>query len=141
MNIILTGIEYSGTTTLGQAIKEWFEGATGAEHGFHDHFKIPDVSHRGFTEEEQQRVLDLSPRLKETLQRHQLMYHVQPTFYQDGDLGTIGHHIEDAVYGPLYWGYGGPGQPGDRHLPTQRIDGLIQLALPRRSTECTLALE
>ena len=114
MKLILIGIEYSGTTTIGKAIDEWFEKSTGASYGFHDHFKIPHTTHRDYTEEEQQQILDLSPRLKETLQRHQLYYHVQPTFYLDGDIASIGLHIEDAVYGPMYWGYGGKGQPGDR---------------------------
>ena len=130
MKLILTGIEYSGTTTIGKAIAEWFEKSTGAGYGFHDHFKIPNTSHRDYTEEEQQQILDLSPRLKEALQRHQLYYHVQPTFYLDGDIASIGLHIEDAVYGPMYWGYGGEGEPGDRAEVSRDIEEWILEAAP-----------
>ena len=131
MKLILAGIEYSGTTTVGEAISKWFTNATGEPYGFHDHFKIPHTGHREFTEDEQQRILDLSPRLKEALQRHQLYYHVQPTFYLDGDISSIGLHIEDAVYGPLYWGIwrrGGAWRPhggdtGHRGLDTRSCPG------------------
>ena len=125
MKIILTGIEYSGTTTMANAISEWYEKATGLRYGFHDHFKIPHVVHAPLAEDEQRRVLALSPRLKDLIQRHQLDYHVQPTFYQDGNLSVTGLHIEDAVYGPLYWGYGGPGEPGDRGVLSRQIEDRV----------------
>jgi len=130
MKLILTGIEYSGTSTIGTAIGEWFENSTGISYGFHDHFKIPHTTHRDFTDDEQQQVLDLSPRLKETLQRHQIYYHVQPTFYLDGDISSIGLHIEDAVYGPMYWGYGGEGEPGDRTIVSRDVEEWILEGAP-----------
>ena len=136
MKLILAGIEHSGTTTLGEAISKWFTDATGAPYGFHDHFKIPHTGHGEFTEDEQQQILDLSPRLKETLQRHQIYYHVQPAFYLDGDISSIGLHIEDAVYGPLYWGYGAKGMPGDSSEVTRDIEDWILEAAP----ETVLAL-
>ena len=130
MKLVLTGIEYSGTTTIGSSIGEWFENATGASYGFHDHFKIPHTTHRDYTEDEQRQLLDLSPRLKEALQRHQIYYHVQPTFYLDGDIASIGLHIEDAVYGPMYWGYGGEGEPGDRAEVSRDVEEWILEGAP-----------
>ena len=125
MEIILVGIEYSGTTTMAHAIGEWYEKETGERYGFHDHFKVPHVVHAALSPEEQQKVLDLSPRLKERIQRHQLDYHVQPTFFLDGNHAATGLHIEDAVYGPLYWGYGGPGEFGDRSVASKEIEDNI----------------
>ena len=126
MEIILTGIEYSGTTTMAQAITDWYKEETGNQsYGLHDHFKVPHVVHAALTEEEQRLVLAMSPRLKEAVQRHQLEYHVQPTFFTDGNHSVTGLHIEDAVYGPLYWGYGGPGELGDRSVVSRQIEDRV----------------
>ena len=125
MKIILTGIEYSGTTTMAKAIGDWYEKETGQSYGFHDHFKLPHYIHAPLTEEEQEIVLGLSPRILDLIQKHQLDYHVQPTFYKDGNLATTGLHIEDAVYGPLYWGYGGPGERGDRSVVSREIEDRV----------------
>lgn len=112
MWLILAGCEYSGTTTLACAIKEWMEGALGAgDLLIHDHWKIPhtsghllvDETHL-LTEEEQAQVLALSPKLKEMTQRHSLVYH---TAGGGGDRLMVGYVFDEAVYGPLYWGYGG----------------------------------
>ena len=91
MEILLTGIEYSGTTTLAKALEEWYEKETGDSWGFHDHFKVPHVIHAALTEEEQRLVLALSPRIKEAVQRHQIEYHVQ--FFKDGNPRVTGLHI------------------------------------------------
>ena len=132
MEILLTGIEYSGTSTLAKAIGEWYEKQTGAGYGFHDHFKVPHVIHAALTEEEQQLVLALSPRIKEAVQRHQIEYHVQPTFFKDGNHSVTGLHIEDAVYGPMYWGYGGAGELGDRDVVSRETEDVIleEAAMP-----------
>ena len=125
MEILLAGIEYSGTTTLGEAISAWYTEQTGRQYGFHDHFKYPQISHAVLDSEQQQTVLDLSPRLKEQLESHQVDYHVQSTFFHDGNHAVTGMHLDEAVYGPLYWGYGGPGEPGDRSLLSQKAEDYI----------------
>jgi hypothetical protein len=126
MEIILTGIEYSGTSTMAEAIREWYGETTGSsDFGFHDHFKVPHVVHQALTDEEQRLVLALSPRLKEAVQRHQMEYHVQPTFFKDGNHSVTGLHIEDAVYGPLYWDYGGAGDEWDRSVVSRQIEARI----------------
>ena len=45
MRLILVGCEYSGTTTLSHAISKWAEKAIGGHFGFHDHWKVPHISH------------------------------------------------------------------------------------------------
>ena len=42
MKLLIVGCEYSGTTTLAHAIRDWFESITGTRIRLvHDHFKIP----------------------------------------------------------------------------------------------------
>ena len=144
MHLIITGCEYSGTTTLSLAIGVWgteiFGGNTFGPNSFHDHWKLPhinnwspptsdqskqimakqpdtregDFTRTGLTDEEQQMVLNLTPKLKEMVQRYHLEYHIQPSFYKQPDHNMVGAYVEEAVYGPLYFGYGGTGQKGDR---------------------------
>ena len=138
MNLILIGCEHAGTTTLIGEIGKWVERAMGGRMGIHDHWKIPhtsghlpgDTAHF-LTLEEQAQVLALSPKLKEMHQRHSLYYHIQPGAFDKGkeeqqgfypDYLAIGMHIEDAVYGPLYFGYGGEGQPAPRDVVKKTVE-------------------
>ena len=133
MRLLLIGCEYAGTTMLAKAIWEWGRDEMGADFGlFHDHWKMPHVTGHwpidvdSFpTDEEQAELLAVSPKFKEQMQRHSLYYHIQPGAFNVGreeeqgfysDYLAIGMHIEDAVYGPLYFGYGGEGQPAPRTL-------------------------
>ena len=140
MNLIISGCEYVGTTTLGYAITRWAEDAFGGSFGFHDHWKAPHVSHpkgsnkeendvlwaawaagtgpdptrTGLTPEEQAGYLALSPNMQEMFQRYHMDYHVQPSFFGEGHHNLIGMHVDESVYAPLYYGYGQPGQYADR---------------------------
>lgn len=116
MRIILIGCEYSGTTTLAFRIWEWVhEEIGGCVNHVHDHFKIPfTVTHeddgyaptpRDFTVEEQDQFLALSPRIKENIMRHNVVYHVSGLPGMEDKI-IVGLHIEDAVYGELYFEYG-----------------------------------
>ena len=120
MRLILIGCEYSGTTTLGNAMIEWAKDNLGAEIGFHTHWKYPHIAHSELTEEEQAQMLAVSPRMKELIQRNNLEYHLQPSFYRDADHNMIGFYFEEAIYASLYFGYGTPDQPPDR-APLLRV--------------------
>ena len=114
MRLIITGCEYTGKTTLANGIAKWIEETLGPPipqgmPPFHDHFTFPDIAHGELTEEEYEQVRALSPRLKAMIQNHQILYHMNPAFYADHDNIMVGFHIEDAVYGPLYYGYGDDG--------------------------------
>ena len=143
MKLILMGCEYSGTTTLSRVINEWIENVMGQGiRVIHDHWKIPntsgheptDASHF-LTEEEQEQVLALSPKLKEMTQRHSLYYHM-PTPSQgvsriDGENSlTIGYHFDDSIYGPLYFGYGRPIDPEDRSVVSRFVEHGLLLNAP-----------
>ena len=139
MKLLLIGCEYAGTTTLAKGILRWGEDEMGAYFGLiHDHWKVPHVTGHwpidtdAFpTAEERRDLVDLSPKFKEQMQRHSLYYHIQPGAFDKGkeeqqgfypDYLAIGMHIEDAVYGPLYFGYGGEGQPAPRDIVKQTVE-------------------
>ena len=112
MRLILIGCEYAGTTTLAEAIRSWSNEVMGR--GlllYHDHWKIPHTSgHQGFddlslTDEEQEQVLALNPKVKEMVQRHNLWYHISAGALRGPDYMAVGLHIENAVYAPLYFDY------------------------------------
>lgn len=111
MNLVLVGCEYAGKTTLVNEIARWIERTFSPPipqgmPPFHDHFTFPHISHGELSDEELDQVGALSPQLKAMIQNHQLSYHLNDTFYRDHDNILVGFHIDDAVYGPLYYGYG-----------------------------------
>ena len=104
MNIILVGCEFAGKTTLANEIVEWSERSLGGSSHFHDHFTIPSTELTGDAAEEYRKA---HPQIKEMFQRFMISYHVEPAFYNSPDHNLMGAHIEEAVYAPLYYGYGG----------------------------------
>ena len=140
MHLVLIGCEYSGTTTLSWAITKWTKRVMGVPRYFHDHWKIPHVTHppgesqeaidaayeaytegkgedptrQGFTDEERRLFLALTPKQKEAFQRFHMEYHVSPSFYSYDYHNLVGMHIDEAVYAGMYFGYGGDGEYADR---------------------------
>ena len=111
MKLLFAGCEYSGTTTIAHAFNDWMEASMGARVRLvHDHFKIPHIYGHppNTTAEEQAQILSLSPWILDNMQRHNIYYHT-PHQADEDDRIVIGLHIEDAVYGPLYFGYGAEG--------------------------------
>ena len=140
MNIIAIGCEYTGTTTLMLRLQEWMVDAFGQTTIFHDHFKLPNHSGHPpldpdiiiFDEEEKRQILEMSPKLKELFSRYTLYYH-SPTRARDSKtLGGlhIGHHIDEMIYAPMYFGYGRPGEPGDRRVEAQCVEQGLAKYMP-----------
>ena len=136
MRLILIGCEYSGTTTLASAVFKWVnDSMDGGMLLFHDHWKIPFTSgHQehdpplSLDEEEQEQVLALSPKLKEMYNRYSLYYHINPSSFKGPHFLAVGLHIEEAIYGPLYWGYGikGPWPVGvERRVVQDNVEANI----------------
>ena len=156
MRLILTGCEYSGTSTLAYAITKWARSVRGGDFGFHDHWKIPHISHPpyktqeesygrfsawaegcgedptevGLTDEEQKQFLALTPNIKEMFQRYHMDYHLQPAFYSYDHFNVVGMHIDEAVYAGLYYGYGGDGQYANRKVMARHIEERILVLAP-----------
>ena len=114
MRLIIIGCEYSGTTTLTDNIGAWVERTMGGTMGKHDHWKVPEVSHSAHTKEENEAFLALSPSLQESFQRYHMEYHMSQSFYNAAHHVMVGFHIDEAVYAPKYYGYGGPDEYADR---------------------------
>ena len=105
MNIILIGCEFAGKTTLAAEVVEWIEENMGDGSHFHDHFTVPSSE---LSPEAAASYKEAHPQVKEMLQRYMIAYHISPGFYSAPDHHLMGAHIEEAVYAPLYYGYGGP---------------------------------
>ena len=104
MYLLMTGCEYAGKTTLAAQIMAWAERNIGATAHFHDHHTIPSTELEPAAQES---LLGLHPQAKEMLQRFMIEYHISPNFYTKPDHNLMAPFIEEAVYAPLYYGYGG----------------------------------
>ena len=102
-------------------------GPNAHEVGFHDHFTVPSNE---VSEEDRDQLAALSPRLKEMFQRYSVEYHLSESFYSDPDHILVGFHIEEAVYAPLYYGYGGKGEYAERSAFARRAEAEIMLKAP-----------
>jgi hypothetical protein len=58
-------------------------------------------------------------------QRHSLYYHVQANTFNVHDGMVVGGHIDEAVYAPMFFGYGGKGEPHDRELVALQVENTI----------------
>ena len=132
MDILAIGCEYSGTTTLLERLQEWMLENFGQHTIIHDHFKLPHASGHPpidppgiiLTSQEKAQVMAMTPKVKEIFTRYALYYHTPSELGKSGEIGSIrsGHHIDDLIYGPHYFGYGGPEEPGDRRVEAQQIE-------------------
>ena len=128
MRLLLAGCEYAGTTTVAHAIDDWMAENMGTRFSLiHEHWKIPHTSGHpdNTTTEEQKWLLQATPKFKEMHQRHSLYYHAQVGTFNSGDGMVVGGHIDDAVYGPLYFGYGEKGYNFDRELVMHQVEKTI----------------
>ena len=127
MRLILVGCEYAGKTTLGNEIVKWIGRTLGGGRTFHDHFTIPSPELEGG---DRDLLANATPRFREMFQRYQIEYHLHPSFYADPDHLLTGFHIEEAVYAPLYYGYGGPGEYAERTALARSLEREIMERAP-----------
>ena len=109
-------------------------------HKFHDHFNIPYIMHTtGHHDDEQveagqKHVLTLPPGLMEYFQRYNIMnkfslgYAINYIEYPD--MFFIDWYYGEAVYAPLYYGYGGVGEYGDRRKLARTLDKSVLKVIP-----------
>jgi hypothetical protein len=125
MRLILVGCEYAGKTTLANEIVEWIGRTMGSSRTFHDHFSIPNAE---LPEEDKEPYAALSPYLRQLFQLYMMNHHFHDTFYGKPDHNLIGFHIEEAIYGPLYYGYAADGDIGSPLA--RRLEGEIMQKAP-----------
>ena len=125
MYLILIGCEYAGTTTLAHAINKWTKESMGTQFTLiHDHFKLPDTKPHGpeLTTDEIEAFRALSPRLTEVIQRHNLYYHTPWDSGGGEHFMGLGLYFDELVYAPVYYGYGGRGELGDRRTVARILE-------------------
>lgn len=140
MRLLVTGSEYSGKHTLGLEIDKWWCGQTGQKFrpppsfNFHDHFVLPHVVHAEGHEHHmalsEQQMLTLNPHLLEHYQRYQIFNKLTRGYKMMKDLFLMDFYYGDAVYAPLYYGYGKPGMYGDRRKVARGLDAEVKEFYP-----------
>ena len=133
MRLILIGCEYTGKSTLAGNISRWMIEKMGVSLvRWHDHFVVPRLDghtiiraegsdatigkteHDLNTEEDEEQIMSLRPNVLEQLQRHNVWRHLHPGLLSADDVLFINFYYAEAVYAPLYYGYGAPGSFADR---------------------------
>ena len=92
--------------------------------------------HGDHREQSEKDILKLNPGLLEHFQRYQINYHFDPAFVTSGNFWLIDWYYGDAVYAPIYWGYGGPGEYADRRVARVHFDERVMEVMP----DCILVL-
>jgi broad-specificity NMP kinase len=113
MKLLIVGCDYTGKTSLAKKVVEWMHANLGSRYamdvavGAHDHFTFPNPE---LPPEERSKLPLLGPMAREQYQRYMIAYHLGSAFWkEDNDLVLVGFHFTEAVYTPLYYGYGQPG--------------------------------
>jgi hypothetical protein len=57
-------------------------------------------------------------------------YHLGHHFYRDNDHSVINWYYADAVYAPLYYGFGRPGEYADRQVMAREYDAQVMAVAP-----------
>lgn len=152
MHLLIIGCEYAGKTTLARAISHRLLAGMAAPvdgHSrataprplqWHNHFVVPrldghlivrapgdqttigkEAADLNAAEDEAQ-IMALRPSVLEQLQRHNIWRHLHPDMFRGDDSFFINHYYADAVYAPLYYGYGEPGTFSDRSARARAWD-------------------
>lgn len=143
MHLVLIGCEYAGKSTLARQISEWMIEDMGLPSvRWHAHFVLPQldrhivVPDRGaetpMNREEVEELLHLSPAIKEQLLRYMIWRHLHDDMFRESDdYLAIDFYYGEAVYAPLYYGYGGPDDSfSDRRRRAREWESELLLQAP-----------
>ena len=151
MQLILTGCGYAGKTTLAVEISRWMIREMGEPFvRWHNHFVVPRLDRHLIVEadpgssglpgkqgvdlnaaEDEEQIMGLRPSVLEQLQRHNVWRHMHPDMFgpREDNL-MIDFYYADAVYAPLYYGYGEPGSFSDRRRRAREWDHHLLVQAP-----------
>jgi hypothetical protein len=134
LKLIIVGCDYTGKTSLAGKIVGWMREnlspryANDVPVGAHDHFWFPNPE---LPPDEREKLRLLGPKAREQYQRYMISYHLQPVFWsEDYDLVLVGFHFSEAIYAPLYYGYGEAGAYAARSAFAREIEAQIVAAHP-----------
>jgi len=135
MRAIFIGCEYVGKTSLALELARWLNEKMGDiipmhKTGIHDHFTPPYIAEPGTpdTEIEMEFVSKMPPSLLEKYQRYQIEYNFN--FWGDDHHISVNWYLGDAVYGPLYFGYGQRNSGQDREFCARLWDAKVMKEAP-----------
>tara|TARA_B100000949_G_scaffold37627_1_gene31680 strand:+ start:441 stop:1157 length:717 start_codon:yes stop_codon:yes gene_type:complete len=149
MRLLITGCEYAGKKTIATEVSKWMIEAMGLRLvRWHSHFVVPQLDGHLLvhaagdqttigktgadlnTAEDEEQILSLRPSVLEQLQRHNVWRHLHPDIFRDEDTLFINHYYAEAVYAPIYYGYGEPGSFADRRARARAWDAELQELAP-----------
>jgi len=132
MRLIIIGCEYVGKSTFVAELKKWMLDTLGScTTSFHDHFVMPFGEGGGPEEEEKaQQILHMNRALLERHVDYMMNYHASPSFYDENDHCLVNWYFGDAVYAPLYYGYGRAGEYADRRVMARYYDKKVMEIAP-----------
>ena len=142
MRLIVIGCEYAGKATLAVQLSKWMMGTMGLPRvRWHAHFElwhanrdivVPSPKQTWAPDKREiEELTGLSPRLRERLQRHMIWRHLYPDMYREtGDCLMVSFYYAEAVYAPMYYGYGEPGTAADRRRRARAWDAEVMLNAP-----------
>ncbi len=113
----------TATMVVPNCLMQWAQEALGGTSHFHDHFSVPSSE---LSPEARESVLAVHPQFLEMFQRYSLTYHLSDSFYSNHDHNLMGFVIEEAVYAPLYYGYGGPDSGAPKRSPEGQRTGMAR---------------
>ena len=150
MRLLLIGCEYTGKSTLARNISRWMIETMGVSLvRWHDHFVVPRLDshtiiraegsnatigkteHDLNTDDDEEQIMSLRPNVLEQLQRHNIWRHLHPGLLRaDDDVLFINFYYAEAVYAPLYYGYGEQGSFADRSERAREWDHELLACAP-----------
>ena len=149
MRLLLIGCEYTGKATLVGNISRWMIETMGVSLvRWHDHFVVPRLDshtiiraegsdaaigkaeHDLNTDDDEEQIMSLRPNVLEQLQRHNIWRHLHPGLLSADDVLFINFYYAEAVYAPLYYGYGEPGSFADRSERAREWDQEMRAYAP-----------
>ena len=132
MRLIIIGCEYTGKTTLAGEIQKWLVQTMGScQTSFHDHFVMPFTEGSGpQVQEEIEHIQAMPTSLLQKYTLYMIDHHVSDHFYQRSDHCLVNWYYADAVYAPLYYGYGVGGGYFDRRVMARNNDAKVRERAP-----------
>ena len=142
MRLIVIGSEYAGKTTLARAISDWMIEAFDLPFvRWHNHWVAPYLDRHmvvwsdeegerrpgkqldeEWDAEELDQITAMKPSLLEQFTRHMIWRHMHHEIFRESDVLFIDGHYADAVYAPIYYGFGEPGSFADRRQRARAWD-------------------
>ena len=127
MRLIIIGCEFVGKTTLAAHISDWSEAHLGQRVNWHDEWVLTDEQ---LSDEVRQDLKKVSSTTFEAFRHYALTYHLDPGWFGDNDHCLVGFYFSEAVYAPLYHGYGGKGVHGDLDIMAAVWDRMLMERAP-----------